>query len=318
MNNRTSTSTFLLLQFSSIRGLQILNFFVFLVLYLIALAGNLIIILAIAVDHRLHTPMYFFLLNLAMLDLGAISVTVPKSIAISAMNDTSISFAGCVAQVFFCFFFLSSDFIVLIIMAHDRNVAICNPLQYERIMHKRACLHMVAIGWIVSLAYATLHTCGTFAITFCSNIVDQYYCEIPQLLKLSCSDIYLAEAGLLVLSCAVGLGCFIFIIRTYVQIFATVLRIPSVHGQKKAFSTCIPHLTVVSLFMFSALFAYAKPVTNTSSNLDIAFAMIYATVPPMLNPFIYSMRNKEIKNALCKLLDVVLSSKAMLRCILQE
>ncbi|XP_042329660.1 olfactory receptor 14A16-like, partial [Sceloporus undulatus] len=265
MSNLTSVSTFLLLQFSDDRELQFLQFFVFLAMYLMAVTGNLLIIIAVALDHRLHTPMYFFLFNLAMIDLGTISVIVPKSMTMSLKNDRSISYSGCVAQVFFYLLFATLDLVVLTIMAHDRYVAICNPLQYERIMHKGACLQIIAIGYMVSLLYATIHTSGTFANTFCSNIVNQFFCDIPRLLKLSCSRIYLVEVGFVVISFGMAVGCFIFITVTYSQVFATVFRIPSVHGQKKALSTCLPHLTVVSLLIFSSLFAYAKPPTGTSS-----------------------------------------------------
>ncbi|XP_042329668.1 olfactory receptor 14I1-like [Sceloporus undulatus] len=309
MSNFTSISTFLLLEFSNVRELQIVYFFVFLALYLMAITGNLLIIIAVTFDHHLHTPMFFFLLNLAIMDIGTISVMIPKSMAMSLTNNRSISLSGCVAQVFFYIFCLSSDFFLLIIMAHDRYVAICNPLQYERIMHKGACLQMIATVWIIGLSYAILHTGGTFANTFCSNVVNQFFCEIPQLLKLSCTKTYLVEVGLVVISCIIALGCFIFIIITYFQIFAAVLRIPSVHGHKKALSTCLPHLVVVSVFIFTGVFAYAKPPSNTSSDLDLAFAVMYAITPSILNPLIYSMRNKELKTALWKLFDLELLFK---------
>nr|XP_020663073.1 olfactory receptor 14C36-like [Pogona vitticeps] len=311
MNNDTLMSTFLLMRISNVRELQILHFFLFLVLYLMSVTGNLLIIIAVALDYHLHTPIYFFLFNLAMLDLGSVSVTVPKSMAVSLMDDTSISYAGCVAQVFCYLFFLTSGFCILVIMAHDRNIAICNPLQYERIMHKGACFQMVAIGCFSSFFYALLHTVGTFANTFCSNTASQFFCEIPQLLKLSCSDLYLVEVGLFVVSCSIGLGSLIFITKTYFQIFSTVLRIPSVHGQRKAFSTCIPHLMIVSMFVFSAACAYARPPSDTSAALDMAFAVAYAVIPPLLNPFLYSIRNKELKIALWKLLNFRFSSKTV-------
>ncbi|XP_061446115.1 olfactory receptor 14A16-like [Rhineura floridana] len=303
MSNFTSISTFLLWEFSEQRKLQILHFFLFLAMYLTTIMGNLLIIAAVALDHHLHTPMYFFLTNLAMVDIGSVSVIIPKSMVNSLMNSRSISYSGCVAQVFFYLFFAASDIFFLTVMAHDRSVAICNPLQYETIMHRGACIRMAAIVWIYSMLYSMLHTCGTFANTFCSNTVNQFFCEIPKLLNLSCSDFYLVEVGLVLLSCVIALGCFIFIIITYMQIFSTVLRIPSVHGQKKALSTCLPHLTVVSILIFSAVIANARPPTNASSALDIAFSVMYTVIPPMLNPFIYSMRNKDIKIALLKLLD---------------
>ncbi|XP_054849836.1 olfactory receptor 14A16-like [Eublepharis macularius] len=301
MPNLTTKPGFLLLEFSDIRELQILHFFLFLTVYLTAVTGNLLIIIAVALDHRLHTPMYFFLLNLAILDLGSISVTVPKAMANSLMNNRSISYPACVAQVFFLFFLGGSDFAILTIMAHDRYVAICNPLQYETIMHQGACIQMAISAWITGMLYGILNTGGTFAISFCSNVVNQFFCEVPQILKLSCSDIYLVEVGIIIFSFSLGVGCFIFIIVTYIQIFGTVLRIPSVQGQKKALSTCLPHLAVVSLLVFSGIFAYVRPRTHSSSELNVLFAIIYVILPPLLNPFIYSMRNKEIKTALMKL-----------------
>ncbi|XP_077169392.1 olfactory receptor 14A16-like [Paroedura picta] len=303
MLNLTSTSELLLLGFSDIRELQILHFFVFLAVYLIAVTGNLLIIIAVVLDHHLHTPMYFFLMNLAVLDLGTVSVLVPKAMANSLLNIRSISYSGCVAQVFFYFFLEGSDFAILTVMAHDRYVAICSPLLYETIMHRGACIQMAASAWIAGTLFAILHTSGTFAITFCSNRIDQFFCEVPQILKLSCSDLYLIEIGLLILSFTISGGCFIFIIITYMQIFSALLRKPSVQGRKKALSTCIPHLTVVSLFMFTGMFAYLKPPANASNDLNILFAVIYAILPPLLNPFIYSMRNKDLKTALLKLTD---------------
>ncbi|XP_048372471.1 olfactory receptor 14A16-like [Sphaerodactylus townsendi] len=304
MPNLTSTSDFLLLEFSDIRDLQIFHFFAFFTVYLTAVSGNLLIILAVALDPHLHSPMYFFLMNLAVLDLGSVSVMVPKAMANSLLNSWSISYSGCVAQVFFLFFFVGSDFFILTIMAHDRYVAICNPLQYETIMHRGACVQMAVSAWIAGILYGVLHSGGTFSITFCSNMIDQFFCEVPQIIKLACSDMYLVEIDILLFTCFIGLGCFIFIVVTYVQIFVAVLKIPSVHGQKKAISTCLPHLTVVSLLMFSGIFAYLRPHSYSSSDLNVLFAIIYAVVPPLLNPFIYSMRNKEIKTALLKLFDL--------------
>ncbi|XP_077169405.1 olfactory receptor 14A16-like [Paroedura picta] len=313
MSNLTSPSEFLLLEFSDIRELQILHFFVFLAIYLTAVTGNLLIIIAVAFDHHLHTPMYFFLMNLALLDLGTVSVLIPKTIANSLLNTR---YPACVGQVFFYFFFGGSDFAILTIMAHDRYVAICNPLQYETIMHRRACIEMAASAWIAGTFVGLSHSGGTFAITFCSNMIDQFFCEVPQILKLSCSDMYLVEIGIIIFGCLLGLGCFVFIIASYMQIFVAVLKIPSVHSQKKALSTCLPHLTVVSLFIVSGIFAYVRPQSHTSAEQNVLFAIIYGILPPLLNPFIYSMRNKEIKSALLKLSDLgyVLSSRDCVEC----
>ncbi|XP_061447829.1 olfactory receptor 14A16-like [Rhineura floridana] len=302
--NQSFHSEFLLLEFSEVRELQILHFFVFLVYYLATVTGNLLIISAVASDHRLHTPMYFFLMNLAMQDLGLVSVIIPKSMANSLMNTRHISYFGCVAQVFFFMFFQSSDFSLLTVMAYDRYIAICNPLQYEMLMNKQACIQMIASVWITGFLYGALNAGGSFASSFCSNVVNQFFCEIPQLLKLVCSDVNQIEIGAVLLGVVLAFCCFIFIIITYVQIFTSVLRIPSTKGRQKAFSTCLPHLTVVSIFVCSGFFTYLKPTSNTPSHLDLAFSMIYSMVPPLINPIIYSMRNKEVKNALSKLLGL--------------
>ncbi|XP_023970048.2 olfactory receptor 14A16-like [Chrysemys picta bellii] len=302
MSNRTTVTEFLLLGFSDVRELQILNFVVFLVIYLVVLVGNLMIFMAIAFDHHLHTPMYFFLMNLSILDVGSISVTVPKSMANSLTNTKSISYAGCVAQVFFLLFLLGADFSFLTIMAYDRYVAICQPLHYDTMMNSRACVQMAASAWITGILHSILHTRNTFALTFCGgNMVDQFFCEIPQLLKLSCSDAYLSGIGVLAFSACLLLGCFVFIIVSYVQIFKSVLRIPSEQGRHKAFSTCLPHLTVVSLVVFTGSFAYLKPTSSSPSALDLVVAVLYSVLPPTMNPIVYSLRNKEMRAALRRL-----------------
>ncbi|XP_060137152.1 olfactory receptor 14A16-like [Zootoca vivipara] len=304
IGNESSVSEFLLLEFSAVRELQILHFSLFLVLYLAIVFGNLLIISAVAFDHHLHTPMYFFLMNLAIQDLGAVSVTIPKSITNSLMNIRDISYAGCIAQVLSFLFFLSSDVALLTIMAYDRYVAICNPLHYEMVMNRAACKQMVSGVWVAGLLNAVMHTSATFATPFCSNIVNQFFCEIPQLLTLACSNLYLTEIGAIVATTTIVSGCFVFIVFTYVHIFTAVGKLPSVQGRKKAFSTCIPHLVVFSIFCFTGCFAYIRPPSKTPSDLDFALTVMYTIVPPMFNPIIYSMRNKEIKNAVSKLLGV--------------
>ncbi|XP_013919589.1 PREDICTED: olfactory receptor 14A16-like [Thamnophis sirtalis] len=304
MFQNTSVSTFLLLEFSKTWELQILHFTVFLLLYLTIVTGNLLIISAVAFDHHLHTPLYFFLMNLAIQDLCSISVILPKSMVNSLLNTRDISYFGCVAQVLFFFFFISSDFFLLTVMAYDRYIAICNPLHYVMVMNKQACTQMVATVWLAGLAYGVLHTSGTFVIPFCSNVVNQFFCEIPQLLKLACSDLYLIEIGVVVVSVAIGVGCCCFIIVTYVHIFMTLLRIPSMQGRKKAFETCLPHIIVFSMFLFTGSIAYLRPISDTPSYLDLIFTIIYSMLPPLLNPIIYSMRNKAIKKALSKLFRV--------------
>nr|XP_006116939.2 olfactory receptor 14A16-like [Pelodiscus sinensis] len=301
--NRTAVAEFLLLGFSDVRELQILHFVLFLLIYLAALVGNLLIISAVALDHHLHAPMYFFLGNLSLLDIGSISVPVPKAMVNSLLNSRSISYAGCVAQVFFFMYFAVTEYSLLTVMAYDRYVAICQPLHYEQVMSRRACVHMAASAWVSVFLYTALHTGNTFMMSFCGgNTVEQFFCEIPQLLKLACAGSDLPELGVIVFSTCVALGCFVFIVVSYVQIFRAVLRIPSEQGRRKAFSTCLPHLAVVSLFFFTVAFAYMKPTSGSTSHLDLTVAVLYTAVPPLVNPAIYSMRNKEIKAALRKLI----------------
>ncbi|XP_074423539.1 olfactory receptor 14A16-like [Larus michahellis] len=302
MSNGSSITHFLLLAFADTRELQLLHFCLFLGIYLAALLGNGLIITAVACDHRLHTPMYFFLLNLALLDLGAISTTVPKAMANSLWDTRAISYLGCVTQVFVFVTFISAEFYLLTVMAYDRYVAICKPLRYGSLLGSRACVHMAAAAWGSGFLYAVLHTANTFSIPLCQgNGLNQFFCEIPQILKLSCSDSdYLKEVGLILLSACLVFACFVFIVLSYVQIFRAVLRMPSQQGQHKAFSTCLPHLAVVSLFVSTGIFAHLKPPSISSPFLDLVVSLLYSVVPPAVNPLIYSLRNQELKGALRK------------------
>ncbi|XP_053911596.1 olfactory receptor 14A16-like, partial [Cuculus canorus] len=263
---------FLLLAFADTRELQLLHFWLFLGIYLAALLGNGLIFTTIACDHHLHTPMYFFLLNLSLLDLGSISTTVPKSIANSLWDNRAISYMGCVAQVFFVLFWFGAEYSLLTVMSYDRYIAICKPLHYGTLLGSRV------------------------------NAMDQFFCEIPQILKLSCSDAIFREVRILVVGVLVAFACFVFIVVSYVQIFRAVLRIPSEQGRHKAFSTCLPHLAVVSLFVSTAMFAYLKPQSFSHPSMNLVVSFLYAVVPPAVNPLIYSMRNKDLKDAVWELI----------------
>ncbi|KAM8794819.1 olfactory receptor 14C36-like [Eudromia elegans] len=308
MSNSSYFSEFFLLPFADTRELQLLHFSIFLSIYLAALLGNALIITAVACNHRLHTPMYFFLLNLSLFDLASISTTVPKSVANSLWDSRAISYFGCAVQVFMFLFLIVGEYSLLTVMAYDRYVAICRPLHYGTLLGSRACVKMAAAAWASGFLYALLHTGNTFSIPLCQgNEVEQFFCEIPHILKLSCSESYLSrklgllEVGLLVFSACLVFGCFLFIVVSYVQIFRAVLRIPSEQGRHKAFSMCVPHLAVVSLFLSTGMFAYLKPPSISSPSLDLTLAVLYSVVPPTVNPFIYSMRNKELKEALRKI-----------------
>nr|XP_038027694.1 olfactory receptor 5T3-like [Anas platyrhynchos] len=303
MSNSSSITEFLLLPFADTRELQLLHFALFLGIYLAALLGNGLILTTIACDHRLHTPMYFFLLNLALLDLGFISTTLPKAMANSLWDTRSICYAGCVAQVFFFFCLFLAEYSILTIMSYDRYVAICKPLHYGNLLGSRACAQMAAAAWGSGVLYALLHTANSFSLPLCQgNALDQFFCEIPSILKLSCTDSYLREVWLLLAGFSLAFVCFVFIILSYVQIFRAVLRMPSEQGRHKAFSTCLPHLFVVSLFLSTGFFAYLKPPSISSPSLDLVVAVLYSVLPPVFNPLIYSMRNEELKRAIRKVI----------------
>ncbi|RMB95979.1 hypothetical protein DUI87_27565 [Hirundo rustica rustica] len=303
MSNSSSISHFLLLALADTRQLQLLHFCLFLGISLAALLGNGLIISAVACGHHLHTPMFFFLLNLALTDLGSICTTVPKAMHNSLWDTRTISYAGCAAQVFLIFFFLGAELALLTIMSYDRYVSICKPLHYGTLLGSRACAHMAAAAWASAFLYSLLHTANTFFLPLChGNALGQFFCEIPHILKLSCSKSYLRELGLLAVTAGLSFGCFLFIVFSYVQIFRGVLRIPSEQGRHKAFSTCLPHLAVVSLFLSTVMFAYLKPPSISSPSLDLALSVLYSVVPPALNPLIYSLRNQELKAAAWRLM----------------
>ncbi|XP_072705472.1 olfactory receptor 14J1-like [Ciconia boyciana] len=307
MSNGSSMNYFLLLAFPDTRELQLSMFWHFLGIYLAALLGNGLIISVVACDHRLHTPMYFFLLNLSLLDLGSISTTLPKAMANSLWGNRAISYLGCAAQVFFFVFLIGGEYCLLTVMAYDRYVAICKPLHYGTLVGSRACVHMAAAAWGSGFLNSLLHTANTFSIPLCQgNALDQFFCEVPTILKLSCSQSYLREVGFILITACLMFGCFVFIVLSYVQIFRAVLRIPSEQGRHKAFSMCLPHLAVVSLFLSTSFFAYLKLPSISSPSLDLVLSFLYSVVPPAVNPLIYSMRNQELKDALWKLSQVTL------------
>ncbi|KAM3664989.1 olfactory receptor 14A16-like [Ammospiza maritima maritima] len=303
MSNSSSIRHFLLLAFAHTRQLQLLHFCLLLGISLAALLGNGLIISAIACGHHLHTPMFFFLLNLALSDLGSICTTVPKAMHNSLWDTRNISYSGCAAQVFLFAFFISAEVSLLTVMCYDRYVSICKPLQYGTLLGSRACAHMAAAAWASGFLNALMHTANTFSLPLChGNALGQFFCEIPQILKLSCSHSALRKLGVIVVSALLLFGCFVFMVFSYVQIFRAVMRIPSEQGRHKAFSTCLPHLAVLSLFVSTCIFTYLKPPSISSPSLDLALSVLYSVVPPALNPLIYSLRNQKLKAALWRLM----------------
>ncbi|XP_027460393.1 olfactory receptor 14A16-like [Zalophus californianus] len=300
--NVTLITEFLLMGFPDDQVLQRLYAAFFSLVYLAALMGNLLIITLTTIDQHLQTPMYFFLKNLSLIDICYISVTVPKSVMNSLTNSHSISFVGCASQVFLVVFFAGTEFALLLVMSYDRYAAICCPLLYEAIMNRGACVQMVRASWFSGCLYGSIHVGGTFSVHFCGpNIVHQFFCDIPSLLMLACSGEQILEYVFIIISSVFLFVCFTFMVASYIYIVSTVLRIPSSQGRFKTFSTCMPHLTVVTLFLSSGYIAYLGSASKSPSSLNLLMPVFYSLLPPSLNPVIYSLRNKDMKVALGKI-----------------
>ncbi|XP_004482801.1 olfactory receptor 14A16-like [Dasypus novemcinctus] len=301
---------FLLKGFPDDWMLQRLYATLFFLIYLAALMGNLLIITLTTIDQHLQVPMYFFLKNLSLIDVCYVSVTVPKSLMNLLTNRHSISFQGCASQVFLFLFFAGTEYALLIVMSYDRYAAICHPLHYEGRINRRSCVQMVTASWFSGCVYGSIHVAGTFSVSFCgSNIVHQFFCDIPSLLILTCYGENHLEYAFIIASCCFDFVCFILMIVSYVHIFSTVLRIPSSQGRIKTFSTCMPHLTVVTLFVSSGFIAYLGSTSKSPSALNLFMSVLYSLLPPTLNPIIYSLRNKDMKVAFVKMFSGIMASK---------
>ncbi|XP_006874059.1 PREDICTED: olfactory receptor 1F1-like [Chrysochloris asiatica] len=301
--NQSSVSEFLLLGLSRQPQQQQLLFGLFLSMYLVTVLGNLLIILAISTDSRLHTPMYFFLSNLSFVDICFSSTTVPKMLANHILRSQTISFSGCLTQMYFLFEFTDMDNFLLAVMSYDRFVAVCHPLHYTTKMTHQLCAMMVAGSWVIANLNALLHTLLMARLSFCAdNRIPHFFCDVAPLLKLSCSDTHLNEMMILTEGGLIMITPFICILGSYIHITCAVLRIPSTKGKWKAFSTCGSHLAVVSLFYGTIIAVYFNPSSSHSAETDTAATVLYTVVTPMLNPFIYSLRNKDMKGALRKVI----------------
>uniref|UniRef100_G1U3U7 Olfactory receptor n=1 Tax=Oryctolagus cuniculus TaxID=9986 RepID=G1U3U7_RABIT len=300
MANSTVVTVFLLEGFADTREIQILLTMLFLLTYLGTLLGNLLIVTVTTVDWSLHTPMYFFLRNLSILDMCYISVTVPNACVNSLTDNRAISVAGCATQIFLVIYCAYVEVLFLTTMAWDRYVAICQPLHYSTTVNDRFCVQMTLASLLSGLIYAGVHTGYTFQLPFCeSHVVRQFFCDIPSLLSLSCSDTFSSELLLLLSVVLVVGGCFIFITMSYVRIFSTVLKFPA-REQGKAFSTCVPHVLVVFVFLSSGACVYLRPSVTSEMVQGTILSVFYTVVPPFLNPVIYSLRNQQIKGAIRK------------------
>ncbi|XP_006106211.1 olfactory receptor 7A10-like [Myotis lucifugus] len=298
-NNDTPISEFLLLGFSEEPALQPLIFGLFLSMYLITVLGNLLIILAVSSDSHLHTPMYFFLSNLSLVDICFTSTTIPKMLVNIQTQRKAITFKGCITQMYFFLLFAGLDDILLTIMAYDRFVAICHPLHYMVIMNPRLCGLLVLVSWIMSGLNSLLQSVMVSQLSFCTDFeIAHYFCEIQQVYQLACSDTFLNNMVIYFAAALLGAGPLAGILYSYSKIMSSICGIPSAQGKYKAFSTCASHLWVVSLFYGTVLGVYLSSAASHSSHSSAAASVMYAVVTPMLNPFIYSLRNRDIKKAL--------------------
>ncbi|XP_029138824.1 olfactory receptor 6M1-like [Protobothrops mucrosquamatus] len=305
-----SINMFLILGFPNTRKVEIALFFVFLTMYLLTVTGNIIIIITVNTDNHLQTPMYFFLGNLSLLDIGYTSSTVPKLLSILLMNVHLISLVGCLLQSYFFFFFGSAECFLLSVMAYDRYMAICYPLRYPIIMNRRICIVFVIVCWISGCVAPLIAAIMVINLPFCgTNIINHFFCDIPPLLKLACIDTSLIQQITFLLSAMVILSTFLCTIISYIYIGITILKIPSSHGRHKAFSTCASHLTVVSLYYGTVIFMYVSPTTRSSFDLNKVIAVIYSVVTPMLNPMIYTLRNQDMKTALKRMFRMLINRK---------
>ncbi|XP_050018635.1 olfactory receptor 1468-like [Alexandromys fortis] len=303
MTNQTAISSFILRGLPILPEHQQLFYALLLSMYLTTIMGNLIIIILIILDSNLHTPMYFFLSNLSFSDFCFASVTTPKLLKNMQIEVPSIPYVGCLTQMYFHIVFGNMENFLLSTMAYDRYVAICFPLHYTSIMSLKLCVCVVAMSWVFNILYAMLHTLLLARLSFCEdNMIPQFFCDLSALIKLSCSDIFINELMIFILGGPIIVIPFLLIIVSYVKIVYSILKVSSNRVIHKVFSTCGSHLSVVSLFYGTIIGVYLCPSANNSTVKETVIAMMYTVVTPMLNPFIYSLRNRDIKEALLRVL----------------
>ncbi|XP_032631462.2 olfactory receptor 6B1-like [Chelonoidis abingdonii] len=301
-DNHTKVWKFILLGFPTILELQVLLFVVFLTVYLLTILQNMDIITLIRTNHHLHKPMYFFLSHLSFLEVWYISVTVPKLLVNFLVENKSISFMSCMAQLYFFIALICTECILLAVMAYDGYVAICHPLCYSAIMSHQLCLQLAVGSWLAGFLISKLKVFFISQLLFCGpNVINHFFCDISPLLNLSCTDMMVAEIVDFIFALIILLIPLSITIASYVCIIGTILCIPTAQGRWKAFSTCASHLTMVVIFFLATLFMYARPRRIHSFNVNKLVSVMYMIVTPMLNSFIYCLRNQEVKRALTKM-----------------
>ncbi|XP_060111075.1 olfactory receptor 5V1-like [Heteronotia binoei] len=300
-HNETVFTEFIILGFKHLKKVHLLLFTGFFITYLFTMLWNAFIITMAIIDQKLRTPMYFFLGNLSFLDICYTSTTIPQMLAHLLSERNTIPYMGCVFQVYFFFSFVGTECLLLAVMAFDRYVAICNPLRYTLIIGKDICLQLATACWAGGFLNSVVHTTFAFQLPFCGdNRIDAFYCDIPQLLKLSCGDTSLNQLLLLSIGLFIAWTPLICILLSYTYIISTVLKIQSSEGRQKAFSTCSSHITVVLLYYGSSIFTYSTSNSSHTSNHAKLIPVIYSVLTPLLNPIIYTLRNKDVKKCLEK------------------
>ncbi|XP_034278787.1 olfactory receptor 2AP1-like [Pantherophis guttatus] len=301
---------FIILGFGNFGQWQSLLFFVFLLVYIVAMAGNILIVTLVTVDQHLHTPMYFFLGNLSCLETCYISNIVPKTMAGLLTDKNTISFSSCFVQFFFFSYLMATECYLLSAMSYDRYLAICKPLHYTTSMTTRICIQLAASSWISSLIAGFILLSVMLQLTFCGpNEIDHYFCDTYPIMKLSCSDTSFVELISFILAFAFTLPPFLLTLTSYIYIISTIMKIPSVVGRKKAFSTCSSHLIVVSLFYGAIMIVYMLPKGKILSDVNKNFSLLYTILTPVANPFIYTLRNNEVKDAIKRVARKLISPK---------
>ncbi|XP_016055864.1 PREDICTED: olfactory receptor 5B3-like [Miniopterus natalensis] len=304
MGNRTEVTEFTLLGLTSAPDLQVPLFIMFTLIYLISVVGNLGIIILILMDSHLHTPMYFFLSNLSLVDFCYSTAVTPKVIAGFLIGDKVISYIACAAQMFFFVALATVENFLLASMAYDRYAAVCKPLHYTSTMTPGVCARLAVGSYICGFLNASVHVRDTFSLSFCmSNLVHHFFCDVPAVMALSCSDRHIGELILVVVASFNICFALVVILISYMFIFVTILKMHSADGYQKALSTCASHLTTVSIFYGTIIFTYLQPSSSHSMDTDKIASVFYTIVIPMLNPLVYSLRNKEVKNAFKKVVE---------------
>ncbi|XP_059029402.1 olfactory receptor 6M1-like [Mustela lutreola] len=297
--NRTRVTEFILLGFQTEKEVEILIFSAFLLMYMISLIGNTMIILLVCVDYRLHSPMYLFVANLSFLEVAITSTVVPKMLANTFSLTKAISFMGCLTQSIFYFLLGSTEFFILAVMSFDRYIAICNPLRYTIIMNTQTCIILLVGSYIGAFLSMLSPAILTAPLIFCGpNKIHHFFCDRAPMLQLACTDISLAEVADFISSAVLLLGSLLLTGVSYTYIVITILRIPTMQGQQKAFSTCVSHITVVTIYYGSSIFLYVRPKKGNATSINKFATVMNTVVTPMLNPFIYSLRNEKVKESL--------------------